>query len=176
MLRSETRNSKSEIPPRVIHIWVPDIDSAKGGIQAFSRFFVRAVTEVFPTARVAVFSKNDPAPPERELSARSVRFDCTGWWPAGQRTVAFTRLLVANALRERPDLIVSTHVNFAQVGHWLRKFTGARFAAVAHGVDVWGGDVRGLRARGMLRTLKTDEGFRSSGDCLLLEAPAGPGC
>ncbi len=154
VLRSETRNLKSEIPLRVIHIWVPDIDSAKGGIQAFSRFFVRAVTEVFPTAQVAVFSKNDPAPPERELSARSVRFDCTGWWPAGQRTVAFTRLLLANALRERPDLTVSTHVNFAQVGYWLRKLTGARFAAVAHGVDVWGGDVHGFRARGMLRALK----------------------
>lgn len=145
------RNSRSS---PIVHIWVPDIESTKGGIQAFSRFFVRAVTEVFPTARVAVFSKNDPAPPERELSAGAVRFDCTGWWPSGQRTVAFTRLLVANALRERPDLIVSTHVNFAQVGYWLRKLAGTRFAAVAHGVDVWGGDVRGFRASGMLRALK----------------------
>jgi glycosyltransferase involved in cell wall biosynthesis len=141
--------------PRTIHIWVPDIESAKGGIQAFSRFFIGAVTEVFPDAAVSVFSKNDPAPPERKLSDRSVRFDCTGWWSVGRlRTLAYSRLIAANALRERPDLIVSTHVHFAQMGYWLQKFAGIPFAAVAHGVDVWGEDVHGFRARGMLQAVK----------------------
>lgn len=140
---------------RNIHIWVPDIESAKGGIQAFSRFFVRAVTEVFPEAKVSVFSKNDPAPPEQELSDRRVRFDCTGWWSVGPlRTVAFGRLLAANALREQPDLIVSTHVHFARMGYWLRKYVGVPFAAVAHGVDVWGEEVRGLRAAEMLSAVR----------------------
>ena len=116
---------------------------------------MRAVTEIFPDAAVSVFSKNDPAQPERKLSARPVGFDCTGWWPRGiQRTLAYSRLLAVNALRDRPDLIVSTHVNFAQMGYWLQKFAGMRFAAVAHGVDVWGEDVRGIRAADMLRALK----------------------
>lgn len=140
--------------PRTIHIWVPDIESTKGGIQAFSRFFIRAVADVFPDATVAVFSKNDPAPPERELSARPMRFDCTGWWPSKQRTVAYGRLLVTNASRERPDLIVSTHVNFAPVGRSLQKLIGVRFAAVAHGVDVWGDQGRNFRARGRLQSLR----------------------
>ncbi len=48
----------------VVHIWVPDCQSVMGGIQIFSKFFIRAVGECLPEARLFVFSKNDRPPLE----------------------------------------------------------------------------------------------------------------
>jgi glycosyltransferase involved in cell wall biosynthesis len=121
----------------VIHIWVPDIDSTKGGIQAFSRFFIRAVADAVPEARIAVFSKNDSAAPEWLTGQGPIAFQCAGWWPGLQRTAAFTSQIVKAALRERPQVIFTTHVNFAKAAHWLRKVMRVHYGAVAHGVDVW---------------------------------------
>lgn len=134
----------------LIHIWVPDIDSSKGGIQAFSRFFIRAVADALPNTRIAVFSKNDSAPPEWLGAQRPIAFECAGWWPRFQRTPAFTSQIVMSALRERPRAIFTTHVNFAKAAHWLRRITGVRYGAVAHGVDVWS-----LKDRSLTRALRS---------------------
>jgi glycosyltransferase involved in cell wall biosynthesis len=40
-------------------------------------------------------------------------------------------------LRERPRVILTTHVNFAKAAHWLKRLSKVRYGAVAHGVDVW---------------------------------------
>ncbi|MGD1089598.1 MAG: glycosyltransferase family 4 protein [Verrucomicrobiota bacterium] len=121
----------------LIHIWIPDCESVRGGIQVFSRFFIRAVGECLPEAELFVFSKNDrwlskPLVPQ----VKKVR--CAGRWPQHLRTAAFTWQLVTNALRHRPDLILTTHTNFTPVAAWLKKIRGIPFAAVAHGVEVWG--------------------------------------
>jgi glycosyltransferase involved in cell wall biosynthesis len=128
-----------------IHVWIPDYESAVGGIQVFSRFLVRALGDCLPSARLTVLSKNDNCfpllPPRRPPSA----FYCSGWWPIGIRTAAFTCQLMTRALKERPDLIVSTHVNFTPAAMSLKRLAGIPYAAVAHGVDVWGVRRRGLR-------------------------------
>lgn len=43
---------------------------------------------------------------------------------------------VAAAVRSRPDLIVSTHVNFGPVAHTAKRLVGSPFALVAHGIDI----------------------------------------
>src|SRR5207247_4005527 len=48
-----------------IHIWVPDYESATGGIQVFSRFLVRAIADSFPEGQITVLSKNDSSFPVR---------------------------------------------------------------------------------------------------------------
>jgi glycosyltransferase involved in cell wall biosynthesis len=132
-----------------IHLWVPDIESAKGGIQAFSRFFIRAVADAYPDADIAVFSKNDHSPPETPLHDRPIRFECAGWWIRGQRTIGFAWQIGRAALTERPDLILSTHVHFSRAASWLKSILGVRYAVVAHGVDVWD-----LRSRQLVRALR----------------------
>ncbi len=120
-----------------VHIWIPDYESAKGGIQVFSNFFIKAVCHFLPDAKITVFSKNDVSYPALPLHHPAVEFRPLGWWSPRLRTMAFSAALLAAGLREKPDAILSTHVNFAPVAHWLKRLQGTPFAAVAHGVDVW---------------------------------------
>ncbi len=57
---------------------------------------------------------------------------------------------VWRARRDQPELIVSTHVNFAPVGRLAKKWTPARFAAVGHGIEVW--NIPKASVRNALRT------------------------
>lgn len=135
--------------PYRIHLWVPDLFSGVGGIQSFSHFFLRAVARSCPAARLLVCAKNDSAPPPS--SSTLPRFDVrvSGLWPGWQRTPAFAARLVREAWRDRPDLILTVHPNFAPVGAVLKRLLDTRLVVVAHGVDVWG--EAGRRLAGSLR-------------------------
>ena len=131
--------------PTKIHIWIPDYESAMGGIQVFSRFFIRALGECLPEAEFSVLSKNDNSFPVLPLPAGRNRFTCAGWWPRAIRTPAFACRLLAHTLRHRPDLVLTTHVNFSPVASWAKRLAGVPYVAVAHGVDVWGARTGWLR-------------------------------
>ncbi len=119
-----------------IHIWVPDYESGIGGIQTLSRFIVRAVKDCFPDASLHVFAKNDASVPNRD-NELATEVSPMGWWSPSQRTTAFALKLLRCAWYERPDLIITTHVNFAPVARWLQKLFGIPFLAIGHGVEVW---------------------------------------
>lgn len=92
----------------------------------------------FPEARLRVISMNDAVAPPLEQHAREFTFQPAGGWPGKLRSAYFTAQLLKAALLERPDLIISTHVNFTPVARWLKQVYRIPYAAVAHGVDVWG--------------------------------------
>ena len=119
-----------------IHVWVPDYASAIGGIQTFSRFIVRALRDVFPESKIAVFSKNDTSYPDPAFDPAD-SFTPMGWWTPKLRTPEFAWELFQSAARHRPDFILTTHVNFAPVAYWLRKLVRIPYVAVGHGVEVW---------------------------------------
>ena len=119
-----------------VHVWVPDYVSATGGIQALSRFLIRALRECLPDAEIVVLTKNDRSVPDPEENTVT-RFSTVGWWAPSQRTAAFTVELLRCAVRERPDLIITTHVNFTPIAHWLKKLFKIPFIAIGHGVEVW---------------------------------------
>ncbi|PYK29919.1 MAG: glycosyltransferase [Verrucomicrobia bacterium] len=119
-----------------IHVWVPDYASAIGGIQTFSRFLVRGLRDVFPDAHISVFSKNDTSYPDAR-SDPADKFVPSGWWHRYLRTASFAETLFRAAVSERPDFIITSHVNFAPVAHWLQKSVRVPYAAVGHGVEVW---------------------------------------
>jgi len=89
-------------------------------IQTFSRFIVRGLRDVLPGAEIAVFSKNDTSYPDPE-SDPADKFTPMGWWSPKLRTTEFAWKLFRSAAWEHPDFIVTTHVNFAPVAHWLQK-------------------------------------------------------
>jgi len=62
-----------------VHVWMPDYVSAMGGIQALSRFLVRALRECLPDAEIVVFTKNDRSVPDPEENTVT-RFSTVGWW------------------------------------------------------------------------------------------------
>jgi glycosyltransferase involved in cell wall biosynthesis len=119
-----------------IHIWVPDYASSKGGIQVLSQFLVRALHDCWPKAQLRVIAKNDASFPEATERGLA-EFSTVGWWSGSQRTIAFIMELGRHAARERPNLIITTHVNFAPAAHWVQKLFGIPFMAVGNGIDVW---------------------------------------
>src|SRR6266404_534140 len=133
---------------RHIHVWVPDYTSAMGGIQTFSRFLVRGLRDVFRDAEISVFSKNDTSYPDPG-SDPADKFTPLGWWNSKLRTVAFADELFWAAARDRPDFIITTHVNFAPVAHSLKALFRIPFVAVGHGVEVW--EIRNVQVRWALR-------------------------
>lgn len=111
------------------HLWVPDLDLSKGGIQAFSHFLQRAWRTVAPQRLLRTFAKHS-----RE--GRCLRM---------QTPVFAASLLWAGMLR-RPELVLSSHVNFLPVARLLKRLRGTRYVGVAHGIEVWGNQRPALRA------------------------------
>jgi glycosyltransferase involved in cell wall biosynthesis len=132
-----------------VHVWVPDYVSATGGIQALCRFLVRALRECLPDSRIIVISKNDQSVPDPEENSVT-QFSTVGWWEPSQRTAAFTVELLRWAVRERPDVIITAHVNFTPIAHWLKKSLKIPFIAIGHGIEVW--QIRSSRVRRALRS------------------------
>lgn len=119
-----------------LHIWVPDLFSATGGIQAFSRYLIEAVqAEAFSNC-LRVLIKNDlpdDIPDKRALH----NFNAYGNWSLQLRSARFALGCLRHAWRERPGLIVSTHLNFGPLAMVARRSFGAPYILVAHGIDAW---------------------------------------
>jgi glycosyltransferase involved in cell wall biosynthesis len=120
-----------------VHIWIPDYASATGGIQAFSRFLIRAVGDCLPDAELSVFSKNDISKPIFSARKHPTQFYSAGRWKGLIRTGAFVCRVIGQALRDRPNLILSAHVNFTPVAYLLKRLLRIPYVAVGHGIDVW---------------------------------------
>ncbi len=119
---------------RRIHVWVPDYASATGGIQTLSRFLVLALRECFPESEISVFVKNDPSASQDNFDTR---YYASGRWSLPLRTPIFAAQLFTKAVRERPDLIMSVHGNFAPVAYWLQKLLKIPYVVIGNGIDVW---------------------------------------
>ena len=115
-----------------LHLWVPDLDAAKGGIQAFSHCFWRGLRAAQPSVPVRVFAKRGSADPN-EPHHRSY-----GHIPSTWRTLWFITSLVWAALRHRPAAVISTHSNFLPAAHMLKRLWGIPYLGIAHGIEVWG--------------------------------------
>jgi glycosyltransferase involved in cell wall biosynthesis len=119
-----------------IHVWAPDLFSTKGGIQAFSRHFIEALSADSPSKDIRVLVKNDFSGdvPDDDLFRL---FNVCGHWPAPLRTPRFALECLRYALLERPSLIVSTHLHFGPLARIVREITGTPYILVAHGIDAW---------------------------------------
>ena len=137
-------SNESDARRMKIHVWVPDFASGIGGIQTFSRFVVRALRDLFPSAHITVLSKNDASYPDRADDVAD-RFHASGWWSPRLRTAVFAGRLFLEAALGRPDLIITTHVHFAPVAQFVQKVFGVPFLAVGHGIEVWNIPKRSVR-------------------------------
>jgi glycosyltransferase involved in cell wall biosynthesis len=132
-----------------IHVWIPDHHSSPGGIQTFSRFFVRALGDCLPEAEIGVLSKSDDSYPSLERGGGKRFFRCAGWWPMPYRTLLYACQIGSRALVHHPDLILATHANFAGFARLFQSVANIPFGVVAHGIEVW--DAQSASLRGGLR-------------------------
>ncbi|MDH6079404.1 glycosyltransferase [Chrysosporum ovalisporum ANA283AFssAo] len=120
-----------------IHLWIPNLFEFKGGIQTYSAFFLQAIQNIYPDANYDVFIKHDKKPDPNFPTLGKTKFHCTGTVPLALRTRAFAIQLLTRAILQRPDLIISTHLNFTPAAHQLKRLLGIPYWTVAHGVDAW---------------------------------------
>ena len=113
-----------------IHVWVSGIHET-GGIQHYSSCCLLALRELFPSAKLRVFSKND-SHLDRMPSAHAF-----GGWSPKFRTPVFAATGLAWALAERPDFVFATHPHFMKALAPLTML-GIPCVVAAHGIEVWG--------------------------------------
>jgi len=129
-------SSKTDIR---VHVWVPEMFSTVGGIQTFSRNVLEALSEQVSVDSIRVVVKNDSW--AMVLSHNGFRHvNGCGQWPNALRSARFASECLRLAWRERPRLILSTHLNFGPLADIINKFLGLPYVLVAHGVEAW--DVR----------------------------------
>lgn len=125
----------------------------KGGIQVYSQFLFEAVLRCYPDKRYSVFAKHD-SNGSRAIPAAAdpanVRFHSGGGWSPMLRTKAFAAQIVGRGLLERPELIISTHLNFTRAAYLLKRVVGIPYWTVAHGIEAW--DIREAALRQAVQT------------------------
>ncbi|CEJ44153.1 glycosyltransferase [Umezakia ovalisporum] len=122
---------------KTFHLWLPNIFEFKGGVQTYSAFFLEALQNIYPDANYEIFIKHDKKPDRNFPTLGKTKFHCTGTVPLALRTPAFAIQLLTRGILQRPDLIISTHLNFTPAAHQLKRLLGITYWTVAHGVDAW---------------------------------------
>jgi len=109
----------------------------KGGIQTYSQFFLQALQLLRPQWNYDVLLKHDRHQPTKHPFLSQTRFQFAGAAPLPLRTVMYALQLLASGVWQRPDLIITTHLNFTLVARWLKRWLGIPYWTVAHGVEAW---------------------------------------
>ncbi|MCM1984602.1 glycosyltransferase [Lyngbya confervoides] len=118
-----------------LHLWIPNIFEFKGGIQVYSEFLLSALAQIFPDQSIQVFLKHDR---QAKNTQPNISFHCSGHWPPALRTPAFASAIALAAIKNKPRLILSTHLNFTPASLRLKQLFNIPYWTVAHGVDAWG--------------------------------------
>jgi glycosyltransferase involved in cell wall biosynthesis len=120
-----------------IHLWFPNIFEFKGGIQVYSAFLLQALQNLEPNLDYDVFLKHDTSLAQDFKDLTASRFHFAGNYPLSLRTAAFAAQIISNGLWQRPNLVISTHLNFTVAAYWLKRLAGIPYWTVAHGVEAW---------------------------------------
>ncbi|MEL6456999.1 MAG: glycosyltransferase [Cyanobacteria bacterium J06621_15] len=119
------------------HLWYPNIFESQGGIQVYSAFFLKAIQNIYPQVNYDIFLKHDTKTSEDIPYLTQTNFHFAGAYPLKIRTPIFATQILIQALLQRPNLIISTHLNFTVIAYWLKRLIGIPYWTVAHGIEAW---------------------------------------
>jgi glycosyltransferase involved in cell wall biosynthesis len=122
-------------PQPRIHFWSPGLFDFKGGIQVFSNFLLEALQELYPQIDYQVFLTHDRQ--VKNASRPNTHFHTTGEWPESWRIKAFAAQVLGYGLWQRPDLIITTHLNFTLAADRLKRLCNIPYWTIAHGFEAW---------------------------------------
>jgi glycosyltransferase involved in cell wall biosynthesis len=121
-----------------IHVWTPGIRDDTGGIQAFSRYFVKALLDGFPDRRLRVFVRNERlAADDRLRDLKRLEVYSYAGVPLSLRSHVMAAMASLHALADRPACVLSTHLHFLPALRLLRGWSGIPYAGVLHGIESW---------------------------------------
>ena len=118
------------------HLWLPNVFGFKGGIQVYSAFFVEALQRLYPKAEYDIFLKHDTQCLESAYLPQTC-FHLAGGAPLPIRTPFFATQLLTRGSWQKPDLVITTHLNFTVAAYWLKRFAGIPYWTIAHGIEAW---------------------------------------
>lgn len=116
-------------PTRVL-LLAPQLWSADGGVQRYGRSLLEAMQQVRPSAQVQVLAL----------------LDQPGRW---QRLSFLLAALLA--VRQRPQLVLCTHLHLAPLGWLVARLSSGQLWVSLHGIEAWR-PLRGLRRWALLHS------------------------
>lgn len=122
---------------RRIHFWCPGLRQQGGGIEAYTLALTQAAVAWDGDAQITVCAKNEKHEAAAGSAAGHFRRVTTGDVPPRFRTAAFSTHIVVQALLEKPDLIVITHLNFSPVARLLKRLLSIPYWVSLHGIEAW---------------------------------------
>ena len=131
--------SKSKISTSnpYFHLWIPNIFEFKGGIQVYSNFLLQGIQRLYPNAKYELFLKHDTTCSTTDQYLANTNFHFSGKIPLPIRTIFFVTQLITNALKQKPELIIATHLNFTVAAYILKRLTGIPYWTTAYGMEAW---------------------------------------
>jgi len=103
----------------------------------YSRFLLDGLQAVLPDAQIHVFSMHDRPSSAPKTASSNTTYHALGTIPERLRIPAFTATVLQAGMRQRPDLIITTHVHFTPVARWLKQHRSISYWAIAHGFESW---------------------------------------
>jgi phosphatidylinositol alpha-1,6-mannosyltransferase len=108
----------------------------KGGISRYTRYQITALREIVGPSNVCAFSLLGPTPSGFE---RPFQVD---WYGASVSRLAkaeFVARVLAHAIVQRPDVILTAHVNMSGAAAAIGRSIGARTILNCYGLEIWSG-------------------------------------
>jgi glycosyltransferase involved in cell wall biosynthesis len=116
----------------VLDLLLPELFASNGGIQNYSRTLIRALQRLQPTLTLRVFIRNDTPDQLPRYGWEGIE-----WHAAAGSKWRFAWVLLRATIRRRPQLLLSTHSNFAPLQALHHHLTGTPSWCSAHGIEVW---------------------------------------
>ena len=117
-----------------LHLWTPGLFDFKGGIQTYSGFLLQALEQLDPAIQTDAFFMHDRSQQQSDYRSRC---HFMGNVSPRLRAPVFAANVLATGMRQHPDLVISTHLNFTVAAYWLKRLAGIPYWAVAHGFEAW---------------------------------------
>jgi len=118
----------------------PNIFEFKGGVQVYSAFLLKSLQDLYPDANYDVFlkyDKNDSKNLQNLQLLPHTKFHYFGHFPRLLQTILLAITIIVKGIWQRPNLVLSTHINYAIACYLLKRINGTNYWFVAHGIEVW---------------------------------------
>ncbi len=106
----------------------------KGGTSRYNRYQVAALRELFGEGSVGVMSVLGP---DENSFEEAFEYAFAAGGTSSRQKAAFVARATSWALRERPALVCSAHVNLSGLGVALARALGAKSVVNVYGLEVW---------------------------------------
>ena len=120
-----------------IHLWFGNIFSFKGGIQTYSTFLLESLQALSFDYAYEIFIKHDKSCSPDFSTSDATLFHYSGIIPLPLRTAVFAAQLIRAGIWQRPNLIISGHLNFIVVAYLIKRLVGIPYWVIVYGLEAW---------------------------------------